>query len=132
MSDYPTSARAALAVAFPPALGMKGALTTLADLCRPAYRQPGRVSTYIAALYCIARNQEHAESYGHGNAAKRRHRAIIAENQGRSDRQQNVAAVASARFDLANMRPISYAENDRRAAAEYAAGTRTEPLTAGF
>lgn len=36
---------------------------------------------------------------GKGNAAKRRHRAIIAQNQGRSDRAQNVAAIASARAE---------------------------------
>ena len=97
MSDYLTSARAALAVAFPPALGMKGALTTLTDLCRCAYRLPEFKAR--AVTLCIARNFEHAEGYGHGNAAKRRHRAIIAQNQGRSDRQQNVAAIAAARAE---------------------------------
>ena len=95
MSDYLASARAALAVAFPPALGLKGAMTTLADLCRYAYRLPEFKAR--AVTLCIARNFEHAESYGHGNRAKRRHRALVAATQALPDDEQNRRAVASAR-----------------------------------
>ncbi len=80
MSDYMTSARAALAVAFPPQDGLRGACTTLADLCRAAYRRPRYTSLAGAARDCIRRNYENAEAYGSGNRASRRAKAFKSAN----------------------------------------------------
>ena len=70
--SFTVTARGMLAVAFPPEMGLKGAVTTLRDLCRPAYRTPGSISRVEAVSLCIRRNMEHAEAYGHRNRYQRR------------------------------------------------------------
>lgn len=70
--SYFNSASAALAVAYPPQEGLRGACTTLADLCLPSYRQPRLHTRQGAARDCIRRNYEQAVSYGHGNRAAKR------------------------------------------------------------
>jgi len=83
-SDYQTSARAALAVAYPPEQGLKGAATTLRDLCQSAYRNPRFASLGFAGRLCVDRNFEVAIPYGNGNAAARRKKQLEIERNKRA------------------------------------------------
>lgn len=62
-----------LACAFPPAMGLNGATTTIGDLSRHGLVRPLWTPNKAAAVRLITdRNMEQAENSGHGNKAKRR------------------------------------------------------------
>ena len=71
MRGYINSARAQLAIAFPPQHGLRGAMTTLADLCRPEYQRPHFFTRLECARLVLARNSEVFEP-GQGRRAWRR------------------------------------------------------------
>lgn len=78
----PPDPRLALAVAFPPDHGLRGACVTLADLCRPDHYFPRLTSRRWAAHLCVARNLSPVETGG-GHRAERRKLALD------SDREQS-------------------------------------------
>jgi hypothetical protein len=74
-----------LAIAFPPSMGMNGACSTIADLCRYFRAGIGYPSKALAVRSVMQAEFWRQMAHGHGNRAARRQAQLEADFEARED-----------------------------------------------